>query len=98
MICIGCDRDIGWDGKGTFCYTCGCGATVFVGDQGLALPASLVMAREKNLGHIDYYVGVSAHNSEQKGDFIRLLRARGLTWSWECAECREKRCPFRWQC
>ena len=109
MNCLGCGRNIGWDGKGRFCYTCGCGATVFVGDHGLALPASLgmaiargnlvvSMAQQKNLAHLDYYVGVSAHDSEQKRDFIRALRARGHTWSWECAECRGKRCPFRWQC
>ena len=101
MICLGCGRDIPWDGRGTFCYTCFCGATVFVGDRGLALPVSLGLglARGRALAHMDNYVGVSSYPSEQKRDFIRLLRARGATWSWECAECREKgRCPFRQLC
>lgn len=100
MTCLGCGRSIPWSGQGTLCYTCPCGATVFVGDSGLALPASLGLglARGWELGHLDYYVGVSSYASEQKQDFIRLLRDRGATWSWECAECRLGRCPFRWQC
>ena len=73
---------------------------MFVGDCGLALPASLGLglARGKQLAHLDYYVGLSSHTSEQKNDFIRLLRARGAIWSWECPDCREGRCPFRWHC
>ena len=101
MTCLGCGRSIPWDGQGTFCYTCFCGATVFVGDRGLALPASLGMAlaQGKVSGHLDYYLGVSSYTSELKRGFIQALRARGATWSWECPECRVKgRCPFRWQC
>ncbi len=100
MICLGCGRDIPWDGRGAFCYTCSCGATVFVGDRGLALPASLGLglARGKALGHMDNYIGVDPYTSEQKRNFIRLLRTRGAIWSWECPACQMQDCPFRQLC
>jgi len=92
MKCLGCDRDIPWDGEGLFAYTCPCGATVFYDEKGLAVPASLVRAlyEGRPLPHIDYYVGISDHMSEIKKEFIAELRRRGAVWSWECGECREK--------
>lgn len=101
LECVGCGRDIGWDGRGTLCYTCPCGATVFWSPDGtVAYPGSLVLgvARGHGLHHLDYYVGVSAHSSPEKTALIRRLRSLGSVWPWECEECRSSPCPFRWQC
>ncbi len=96
MTCLGCGRDIPWDGRGSFCYTCTCGATVFVGDSCLTLPASLGLglAQGKELAHLSYYVGLSSDANELKRHFIGFLRTRGATWPWECSECLVQRCPF----
>lgn len=93
MNCIGCGVEIAWDGKGYFAYTCPCGATVFYdGKLGIFPPASLVLAlyHDTELSHIDYYVGISSHESEVKKKFVEELRKKGAVWSWECEECREK--------
>lgn len=100
LECIGCGVVRSWSGQGLLCLTCGCGATVFITDGGLSLPASLGigLARSSTLAHLDYYLGASLHITPYKREFIQMLRSRGAVWPWECEECRPKRCPFRWQC
>ena len=93
--CIGCDRDIHWDGTGLlFSYTCQCGCTVFYHDEqmNVAVPVSLVSAI-KDMGtdvpHIDYYVGWSSHTSGVKDAFIQELLQLGFTWMKDCKQCLE---------
>lgn len=97
--CIGCDSIIGWDGKGMFCYTCPCGATVFYNDEDgkLAPPASLFRAINKKklfpgevlTPHIDYYVGDSDYTSEIKERFIKELLDLGFIWMKDCEQCQK---------
>jgi len=100
MKCLGCDRPIPWDGKGSFCYTCPCGATVFYQNEpvtSLMIPVSLsryLMALHQGMkvpapGHIERYVGTSSRNSELKSVFVGLLQRVGLTWMKDCPQCRE---------
>ena len=84
-------------------YTCPCGATIFYEPplhfqtgslfvkEGvkilipISLPRSIVEKRD--LPHLDYYLGKSAHTNEDKERFIEILRGLGAVWSWECQEC-----------
>lgn len=93
MKCLGCDRAIAWDGRGIFCYTCPCGATIFYDEEkGLAPPASLVIAlhESRELPHIDYYLGKSNHWSKLKQEMYEFLRSKGAIWSWECEQCKQR--------
>ncbi|MBA7688486.1 hypothetical protein ES703_96968 [subsurface metagenome] len=94
MNCLGCGIDLEWlKGFGTVCFTCPCGSTIFVDDRGHALiPISLMrcLAEDRNIPHIDYYVGKSAHVSPEKESFIAMIKGLGAIWSWECPECRQK--------
>lgn len=91
--CIGCDKEIGWDGKGTLCYTCSCGAHIFYEDHlwQLAPPASLVIAihEKKDLPHLDYLVGKSDYTSSLKERLIEELKSRGAIWMKDCKQCLE---------
>jgi len=95
MNCLGCDRNIPWDGKRPLAYTCPCGATVFYevidGRPCVFPPISFLRV---TLGeappHIDYYLGKSSYWSEVKQKFYDSLRSRGAVWSWECEKCRER--------
>jgi predicted RNA-binding Zn-ribbon protein involved in translation (DUF1610 family) len=91
MKCLGCGQDIPWDGKTMFCYTCPCGATIFIQEENLYPPASLVtkISNRQELSHLDYYLGKSNYTSPEKEDFYKLLRKLGATWSWECPDCKE---------
>lgn len=96
--CVGCDTIIPWDGKGTFAYTCRCGATLFYETETLKLvmPASLVFAIywQQQLGikpetpHIDYYLGDSNHTSEIKDAVVRQLLEMGFIWMKDCEQCQ----------
>jgi len=90
--CIGCDRDIGWDGKGTFSATCRCGARIMYHAETLsfALPASLIMslAGVKRLPHLNDLVGESNFTSRLKEALIEELRNRGFIWMEECDQCK----------
>jgi len=50
----------------------------------------IALHKNKDLPHIDYYVGKSNHISEEKRLMIQLLKEKGSVWSWECEECKEK--------
>lgn len=90
MKCLGCDREIAWDGKGLFAYTCPCGATVFYDEEkGLALPASLFTLDPENPPHIDYYLGKSNYWSKRKQEMYEYLKSQGAVWSWQCPKCRD---------
>ena len=90
--CIGCDREIGWDGKGTFSYTCRCGARVFYNQETgqLAPPVSLVLALHegRELPHLDGLVGTSNFTSALKERFIAELQGKGAIWMEECEQCQ----------
>lgn len=90
--CLGCDRDIGWDGKGMFCYTCVCGSTIFyqVETQSIAFPASLVLSlvAHRSIPHLNYLVGESDFTSPLKERLIEELRSRGFIWMEECDQCK----------
>ena len=91
--CVGCGRDIGWNGEGIFCYTCPCGATLFAKkNHQFAFPASLIIALHegRELPHIDYYLGFSNHVSEEKEEAYKFLREHGAIWSWECPQCKPR--------
>jgi len=94
MKCLGCGRSISWDGKGTLCFTCPCGATMFIDDKTdkIALPVSFIMSlqRKKNILHIDYYLGISDHQSPQKQAVYEQLKRKGAVWSWECRRCKDR--------
>jgi len=88
--CIGCDRDIGWDGEGMFSYTCPCGATIFYAEGGrMAYPFSLIrnLQRNRPLPHLDDLVGESDHSSPIKERMIKELREKGFIWMKECDQC-----------
>ena len=97
--CVGCDRVIPWDGKGTLCYTCPCGATLFYEAETLnpVMPISLITAINKlhELGvkpegpHIDYYLGDSNHTSDIKDLFIKVLLEMGFIWMKDCEQCQK---------
>ncbi|GAI26624.1 unnamed protein product [marine sediment metagenome] len=89
--CIGCDSCIPWDGKGTFCYTCACGAHIFYNEETgqLAPPASLVIAlhRKTNIPHLDYLVGEYDYTSPIKEKMIQELVEKGAIWMRDCEQC-----------
>lgn len=90
--CVGCDRDIGWDGKGTLCLTCVCGSHTFYGGDGtLVLPHSLISALYYGsmIPHLDYLVGESDHTSPIKERLITELREKGAVWMEECEQCQK---------
>lgn len=95
MKCIGCDANIGWDGKGLWSYTCPCGSRIFYNeDTGqLALPASLILnLASENPGplpHLDDLVGESQHTSPLKERLIAELRQKGFIWMNECEQCKK---------
>lgn len=75
--------------SGPIAYTCPCGATALVCDDGkLNLPASFYQRWEKEKPHIDYYLGTSDHRSAEKRGLYQVLRKRGCVWSWECEKCK----------
>jgi len=90
--CIGCDREIGWDGNGAFSYTCPCGSRVFYHKltEQLALPASLVLALHegRELPHLDGLVGTSNFTSVLKERFIAELQGKGAIWMEDCEQCQ----------
>jgi len=89
--CVGCGRPIAWDGKGTLCYTCPCGATLFADENhNFALPSSLVIGvvEGRELPHIDHYLGRSNYVSAEKQRAYEDLRKLGCIWSWECKKCK----------
>jgi len=93
MRCLGCNREIPWNGRGVLAYTCSCGAKVFYDEtQRLYYPLSLMMCllHGEPLPHIDYYLGKSSFWSPLKEKFYELLRSKGAIWSWECPKCRER--------
>ena len=89
--CIGCDRIIGWNGKGTLCYTCVCGAHIFYNDETgqLAPPASLIIAMHegRDLPHLDYLFGRSDFTSPLKERLITELKSLGAVWMKDCPQC-----------
>jgi len=96
--CVGCGRPIPWDGRGTFAFTCPCGATIFADDEHVpSLPASLIhsVALGRRPAHIDYYLGISNYISAEKQKIYEELRALGAIWSWECKECKERTVKLR---
>ncbi len=96
--CAGCDSIIPWDGKGSFCYTCQCGATLFYEVETLnpVMPASLIRAInalhelgiEPKSPHIDYYLGDSNYTSVLKDLFIKVLLEMGFIWMKDCEQCK----------
>lgn len=93
MKCLGCDREIPWNGTGLFAYTCPCGATIFYDEKkGICPPASLVLGlyEHRELPHIDYYLGKSNFWSKEKQEMCDFLRGKGAIWSWECDQCKER--------
>ncbi|TET10081.1 hypothetical protein E3J84_04465 [Candidatus Aerophobetes bacterium] len=91
--CIGCNREIGWDGKGLFSYTCLCGSTIFYDETTghLALPYSLIrtLSQARSLPHLDDLVGESNHTSPFKEMLIAELREKGFIWMRECEQCQK---------
>lgn len=91
--CIGCDSPIPWDGKGTFSYTCRCGARIFYDyeNMALALPSCLVIARNArkgNIPHLDGLIGRSDHASLIKAEMAARLVGLGAIWMKDCQQCR----------
>ena len=91
--CLGCDRDIGWDGEGMFSYTCVCGSRIFyrVETLSIALPASLVLsiASARQVAHLNHLVGESDFTSPLKERLIEELRSMGFIWMEECDQCKK---------
>jgi hypothetical protein len=91
--CIGCDREIGWDGKALFSYTCPCGATTFYNEEGGMVAPTYSLARNLQLGvplpHLNNIVGESTYTSTIKEKFIEELRKKGFIWMEECEECQK---------
>ena len=42
------------------------------------------------MSHLDYYIGISNHVSDEKAKVCDDLRQRGAIWSWECSECKDR--------
>jgi len=91
--CIGCDRDIGWDGEGTLSYTCVCGSRIFYQAEtlGFVFPASLMLniAAGRTTPHLGDIVGESDFTSPLKESLIEELRSKGFTWMEECDQCKK---------
>lgn len=91
--CIGCDRDIGWDGQGMFSYTCVCGSRIFyqVETQSIVLPASLIISLKlgRSTPHLGDLVGESDFTSPLKERLIEELRSKGFVWMEECEQCKK---------
>lgn len=91
--CIGCDSTIGWDGMGSFCYTCPCGATIFCNeDTGqVTMPASVLIgiSMGKTTPHLGDLIGESNHTSEIKDRLLSELREKGFIWMEECEQCQK---------
>jgi DNA-directed RNA polymerase subunit RPC12/RpoP len=89
--CVGCGARIGWNGKGTLCYTCPCGAHIFYDEESgrWAPPASLVIAihEKREPPHLDYLVGRSNFTSELKEKVIEELKSHGAIWMKDCKQC-----------
>ena len=91
--CLGCDRDIGWDGKGMFSYTCVCGSRIFYQMEGkyLAFPSSLILSitAHRQVPHLNYLIGESDFTSPLKEKLIKELRSKGSIWMEECDQCKK---------
>lgn len=91
--CIGCDREIDWDGIGMFSYTCPCGATIFYDEETEHLFFPLLLARSLQLGsslpHLNDLVGGSNNTSPIKEQLVKELREKGFIWIEECEQCRK---------
>lgn len=91
--CIGCNGDIGWDGKVLFSYTCPCGSTIFYDETTghLGLPYSLIrtLSQARSLPHLDDLVGGSNQTSPFKEMLIAELRKKGFIWMRECKQCQK---------
>lgn len=89
--CVGCNSEIGWDGKGTLCYTCRCDGHTFYNDETgqFAPPSSLIIAiyEKRDLPHLDYLIGKSDFTSPLKEKLIEELRSLGAVWMKECPQC-----------
>jgi DNA-directed RNA polymerase subunit RPC12/RpoP len=89
--CIGCDREIGWDGTYDFDYTCPCGSHAFYDENtgDISFPMSYAMAKESgtDLPHLDYLVGKSSYTSILKENIIKFLQSQGAIWMKDCPSC-----------
>ena len=91
MHCIGCGRNIPWDGKRLFSYTCKCGSTTFVGGDDrryVRVSIEIQMIEKSPVIHLDDIVGESNHTSKEKTAFIAQLRDIGFIWMHECVQCK----------
>ena len=103
ITCLGCENCIPWDGKGMFCYTCPCGATVFHRGDFLIPPASLVFfleaARNNTLprepAHYEYWLGRSAKVTALKRAVLADLKTLGVTSALDCEKCRDREAELR---
>jgi len=98
--CVGCDRDIGWDGKGMFSYTCVCGGRILyqVETLSMAFPATMLRSLALAAGlratglptpHLNDLVGESDFTSPLKERLIVELQNKGFIWMEECDQCKK---------
>ena len=92
MKCIGCDKEMGFEGAGTLSITCECGARMFYneGFSKMLFPLSVIEAsiHGKPLPHLNFLVGESTFMSPAKEGCTAALRDMGSIWIHECEECQ----------
>lgn len=99
--CVGCGQSLGHvDVSGGWCYTHVCGSTTFSFDGTISYPLSLIMAVEarkkglqKDIPHIEYYLGWSDYMDDVKREFLTKLKLAGAIYTEECndKQCVEQR-------
>jgi len=95
--CIGCGNVYKFDSE-MIAFTCPCGCRLFYNsDEHISyIPVSLFFAmygkikENKELPHIDYYLGKSGFMDREKKEVIEFFKEKGAIWSWECPKCKER--------
>lgn len=104
MKCLGCDRNIVWDGEGPFAYTCVCDATIFYDENNarlLILPSSLLMVIEQRLlGEMWSCIkGIEISNEIPHTDYYLGKSAHWSKGKQEMYDyLRKKGAIWSWQC
>lgn len=106
LYCVGCGAGIAAAVPGqTLAIACACGALapiLFDGDQQtVALPFSVVKGfqasieqdHEPDIGHLEYYLGYSYHQSTLKDQITKDLKAAG---AYSQMECRLDKCRVQY--
>jgi len=90
--CVGCGKPAI---NPAYKQQCQCLAHLIVEDAQTPSAAYIMRIMMQNvqqsqLFHLDYWVGISDHRSNEKDEVILLLKYKGAKWSWECMNCGQE--------